>query len=307
MVSVPANTPDILRGIESYQNHALANLRFNIRKSSITDRVFWLNTQNGIPLFAYTPIRVYEELYERTIAAKEGVGRHLVMNQNENWASLPSPIPEKLWGDTYTNPRQKSINDEARKAFEKGIKNGSIHEKNGRFHINISGQETPIFNSTTRAEAEDFFIRCPNLIAQIKESTETHKEHDQTDDFLRVLVCEAIVKRGALYLYEKELEDDPWPPFVNLIQHADYHEFAMFKNYKSLPQNRKTTLKNKAKSHEEIWPEDKLIINLKKWQGKIAVRKNQLDCEIKTNPNEIYTFYRNALLRLNTQISALAG
>jgi hypothetical protein len=120
-------------------------------------------------------------------------------------------------------------------------------------------------------------------------------------------VCEAIVKRGAQDLYEKELEDDPWPPFVNLIEHSDYPEFTMFKTYKTLPQSRKKTLKNKAKSHEEIWPEDKLIINLKKWQGKIAVRKNQLDGETKNHSKEVYSFYRNALLRLNTQISALAG
>jgi hypothetical protein len=225
------------------------------------------------------------------------------MNQNENWANLPSPIPEKLWGDTFTNPRQKVLNDEARNVFEKGLKSGYISQKNGRFYAGV----TPLFNSTTREEAEDFFIRCPNLIKQVKNTADTHKENDQTEDFLRVLVCEAIVKRGALYLFEKELEDDPWPPFVNLIENAEYPEFAMFNSYKSLPQNRKKTLKSKAKFHEEKWPEDKLVINLKKWQGKIAVRKNQLDTEYKHHSKEIYTFYRNALLRLNTQISALAG
>ncbi|MCL1863667.1 MAG: tubulin-like doman-containing protein [Defluviitaleaceae bacterium] len=276
MVSVPANTPDILRGIEAYQGHALANLRFNIRKSSITDRIFWLNTQNGIPLFAYTPIRVYEELYERTINTREGVGRHLVMNEKENWRDLPSPIPEKLWGDTYTNSRQKQLNDKARQIYQK-----SSHKYE-----------------------EDFFIRCPKLIEK-SAGTDT----DQTDDFLRVLVCEAIVKRGAQYLFEKELEDDPWPPFVNLIDHADYPEYAMFSTYKKLEASRKTALKRKAKSHEEKWPEEKLIIALKKWQGKIAVRKNQLDNEIWKHPHgqTMYSFYKNALLRLNSQLSALAG
>ena len=123
------------------------------------------------------------------------------------------------------------------------------------------------------------------------------------------MVCEAIVKRGAVYLYEKELEDDPWKPFVNLIDHADFPEFAMFSQYKELPADRKVILKKKAKSHEESWPEDKLLINLKKWQGKIAVRKNQLDNEMHKLPNgkSMYTFYRNALLRLNSQISALVG
>ncbi|MCL1884725.1 MAG: hypothetical protein FWF81_13360 [Defluviitaleaceae bacterium] len=314
MVSVPANTPDILRGIEAYQNHALSNLRFNIRKSSITDRIFWLNTQNGIPLFAYTPIRVYEELYERTINTKEGVGRHLVMNASENWQNLPSPIPEKLWGDTYQNPRQKALNDEARQIFANALECGIISEINGRFHVKITSPKT--LTGTTREEAEEFFLRCPNLIAQVKSAnasctkiSEADSENQLTDEFLRVLVCEAIVKRGAQYLYEKELEDDPWPPFVNLIDNADYPEFAMYNKYKDLENNRKKALKSKAKAHEDTWPDDKLIISLKKWQGKIAIRKNQLDNEMWKWPNgkNMYAFYRNALLRLNTQISALAG
>ncbi|MCL1844964.1 MAG: tubulin-like doman-containing protein [Defluviitaleaceae bacterium] len=154
MVSVPKNAPEILRGIEAYQGHALANLRFNIRKSEITDRIFWLNTQNGIPLFAYAPIRVYEELYERTIETREGVGRHLVMNERENWTNLPSPLPEKFWGDTYTNPRQKALNDEAREVFKTATAHGAL-KKNWD---------------------EDFFIRCPNLINETRQENERHIE-----------------------------------------------------------------------------------------------------------------------------------
>jgi hypothetical protein len=289
MVSVPANAPDIYSGIKAFQQHALSNLRFNIRKSNITDRVFWLNTQNGIPLFAYAPIRVYEELYERTINTREGIGRHLAMNENENWTLLPSPIPEKLWGDTYTNPRQKSLNDYARQIFKRGIELGTIKKTD-----------------------EEFFIRCPKLIELTAAENEKQKPAEtdiDTDEFLRVLVCEAIVKRGAVYLYEKELEDDPWPPFVNLIDNSDYPEFAMYNKYKTLDSTRKKTLKTKAKTHEKTWNDDKLLINLKKWQGKIAVRKNQLDNEMWKYPNgkNMYTFYRNALLRLNAQINALAG
>ena len=168
MVSIPANAPDIKRGIEAYQQHALASLRFNIRKSSITDRVFWLNTQNGIPLFAYTPIRVYEELYERTIHAKEGVGRHLYMNENENWTNLPSPLPEKLWGDTYTNPRQKALNDKARQIFKDGLNCGSIKEKSGRFYLYYGTESKLIYSGSSIEETEDFFIRCHKLIELTK-------------------------------------------------------------------------------------------------------------------------------------------
>jgi len=379
MVSVPWNTPDILRGIEAYQQHALANLPFNIRKSNITDRIFWLNTQNGIPLFAYTPIRVYEELYERTINTREGIGRHLVMTEAESWVNLPSPIPEGLWGDTYSNQRQKSLNDEAREVFANALTNGVVCEQDGqyvylqtehldtsRYNFDIKTDLKEIYNAldeltamricsaqpsnckehltqchaglpiiekrvifTTQIESEacDHFIRNRSLIALAKSENakyaklsrkieelrsllaENENEKGQIDEFLRTITCEAIVKRGAYYIFDKELEDDPWPPFVNLIEQAEYPEYTMFEAYKSLSIDRQKTLRKKAKLHEETWQGDKLLINLKKWQGKVAVRKNQLDKDMWKYPNgtKIYGFYRNVLLRLNSQVSAVEG
>ena len=358
MVSVPWNAPDIMRSIEAYQQHALSNLRFNIRKSNITDRIFWLNTQNGIPLFAYTPIKVYEELYERTIATREGVGRHLVMTENENWINLPSPIPENMWGDTYHNPRQKRLNDEARRVFADGIESGSIREMDGQFvcirteninHVDFDiktdvqdiytalkeltalqqnglpptlDDNRAIFTTTIENEAIDHFIRNPVLISLVKAENakytklsrkiaelrsllaESENEKSSVDDFLRALTCEAIVKRGVHYIYDKELEDDPWPPFVNLVEQADYPEFAMFESYKALPPERQKRIKEKTKMLDH---NDKLLINLKKWQGKIAVRKSQLDKDLWKHPDgtKMYGFYRNVLLRLNAQVAAV--
>jgi hypothetical protein len=77
VVSVPADCPEIVRGIEAYRGHALANLRFTVRKSVIRDRIFWLNTQNGVPLMAYTPLKIYREAYERTKGTREAIGRDL--------------------------------------------------------------------------------------------------------------------------------------------------------------------------------------------------------------------------------------
>jgi len=363
VVSVPWNSPDILRGIEAYQQRNLSNLRFNIRKSNITDRIFWLNTQNGIPLFAYTPIKVYEELYERTIGSREGVGRHLVMSETENWANLPSPIPESLWGDTYSNPRQKALNDEARLIFKAGLVNGSIREIEGRYVCIQTGDfdtsaytfdiksnienlhhtldeltwlqkngfspigERVILTTSIENEAENHFIRNRTLIQLAKQENgkyelltrkieeiqlilaEDEAENSLIEDFLRALTCEAIIKRGIHYIYDKELEDDPWPPFVNLIDQADYPEYAMFDTYKSLTSARKEALKAKAKHKEKAWQPDKLLISIKKWQGKFAVRKSQLDTDMHKYHDGVkkYAFYRNALLRFNTQVAALNG
>lgn len=128
-VSVPVKAPNILNGIRNFQRHALSHTHFTIKESELKNRIFWLNTKNGVPLYAYSPLKIYEEAYERTILDKEGVGRHLVQTEIENWAYLPSPIPEKSWGDTYGNPRIKQYNASVRALFEKAQGFGAISEK----------------------------------------------------------------------------------------------------------------------------------------------------------------------------------
>ncbi|MDR1663593.1 MAG: tubulin-like doman-containing protein [Clostridiales bacterium] len=367
IVSVPNNVPNILRGIEAYQRNSLSTLKFNIKRSKITNRIFWLNTQNGIPLFAYAPIRVYEELYERTIGSKEGVGRHLVMTERENWVNLPSPIPERIWGDTYTNPRQKAYNDRVGRIFDKALEYGSVRERPvenkaaSRFECVISEdfdtekytfddetdaatlakmlselnrmkengfpatERKTIFNSENREKALVNFIRSPKLldivaaentkfeklngviekIAALK--AEKDRERSFADDFLRALMGEAIVKKGAQYIYNKELEEDPWEPLVNLIDHAEYPEFVMFGNFKALPNAKKEQLKRKSKANEDAFPDGKLLENLIKLQETYAARKDKIDSDQWNHDNgeEMYKFYRNMLLKLNTHISAI--
>ena len=367
MVSVPWNAPDIKRGIESYQKHALQNLPFNIRRSNITDRIFWLNTQNGVPLFAYTPIKVYEELYERTIGTREGIGRHLVMTELESWVNLPSPIPETLWGDTYTNLRQKALNDHAREVFSTGIQNKSIQMLDGQFACiktapldlsqydfdiktdvseltaaiskleQIAREGLPPLSSTSdynviyttldQRDACEHFIRNIGLVSMVESENakydRLHKKTEelrtllaastnmsgQIDEFLRAITCESIVKRGAYYVYEKELEDDPWPPFVNLIEESDYPEYAMYMTYTALTATRRNMLRTRAKINEDTWSNEKIVISLKKWQGKAALRKNQLDKDMHklANGPVLYAFYRDLLLKLNMQVSAVDG
>ncbi len=128
-VSVPSNAPNIYKGIKNFQDHGITQSKFTIKRSAVQNRIFWLNTKNGIPLFLYTPIKVYEESYERTILEPEGIGRHLVQTAKINWTNLPSPIPEKSWGDIYQNNRVKAYNEEIRNLFERALKYGSIREK----------------------------------------------------------------------------------------------------------------------------------------------------------------------------------
>lgn len=126
MVSVPLRTPRIKKGIEKYKEESTHGNQVNIKQSSVTNRIFWLNTEVGVPLYSYAPIRQYEEEYEKTILKQDGIGRHLVQNRENSWVYLPSPIPEESWGATYSNERVKEYNNEVRKIFDEAVKYGCI-------------------------------------------------------------------------------------------------------------------------------------------------------------------------------------
>lgn len=128
-VSVPVQAPNIYKGIKNFEAHAVGNSRFTVKESNVKNRIFWLNTKNGVPLFSYAPLKSYEESYEKTILQSEGTGRHLVQTDKVNWVNLPSPIPEKSWGDTYENPRVKKHNAFVRAVFEDARRYQVIREK----------------------------------------------------------------------------------------------------------------------------------------------------------------------------------
>ncbi|MBP1992472.1 tubulin-like doman-containing protein [Paenibacillus eucommiae] len=128
-VSVPADAPNIYKGIKRFQEVALGHSRFTIKESQVRNRIFWLNTRNGVPLFSYSPLKVLEESYERTILDQEGIGRHLVQTDKVNWTYLPSPIPEKSWGDVYVNSRVRNYNAGVRGLFDRALSFRSIIEK----------------------------------------------------------------------------------------------------------------------------------------------------------------------------------
>lgn len=126
MVSVPTNAKRILEGIKEYKRNSNKGNSINIKESTMTNRIFWLNTKNGVPLYSYAPIKHYEEIYERTLFERDGIGRHLYQNENNNWIYLPSPIPQQSWGTTYVNERVKKYNDEVRVLFKKALELGCI-------------------------------------------------------------------------------------------------------------------------------------------------------------------------------------
>ena len=146
------------------------------------------------------------------------------------------------------------------------------------------------------------------IIEKLKvQKTGLEKAQRYAGDFLRILFGEAIVKKGALYIYNKAVEEDPWEPFVNLMDNSEYPEFTIFSKYKELPDTKKEILIKKAKSNEQAYPDGKLLEVLQKWQGIFSTRKEAIDIDRWNfeNGDEIYSFYKDGLNRINAHISAI--
>lgn len=373
MVSVPMKAPSILKGIEDYQRNSFAKSNFTIKQSQITNRIFWLNTKNGVPLYAYTPLKVYEADYENTIFESEGVGRHLVQTPENNWALLPSPIPEKSWGDTYVNSRIKEYNCEIREMFNKAIAGKWISVKHtdnalsnkyecvvtkpfhlqnflGQYDLQLETGKKPniteitrcttdlskllhggleqeykrdIFNSFDEEGAKENFIRSPWLIKLVKtelqkreEIAEKIQELEQYikaaeeqekvyEEFCTALYTDTIVRKGALYVYDKETEEqEDWEPFVNLMKVKNYPEYEVFVKFCSLDKRQKAILMRKVDKRVDklaaledttalLEKVDSLILNYAKCIEDLEYTRQEM-----ISGEETYKFYKQVILRL---------
>ncbi|MFD2446858.1 tubulin-like doman-containing protein [Bacillus sp. CGMCC 1.16607] len=378
-VSVPIKAPNILNGIKNYQRHALSHSHFTIKESELKNRIFWLNTKNGVPLYAYSPLKVYEEAYEKTILDQEGVGRHLVQTDRENWAYLPSPIPEKSWGDTYENDRIRKYNDHVRSLFDRAKEFGIIAEKDAdsnttaryqcKFTKSVSLSTilanhnvdptdlkktslgdlkrclqvlkemfdgnmesdgvSDIFGSTSEELAKDNFIRSPKLIERIKAEVlkysqveEMMKEIEQYIDsqkdketllnqFIEALYTKTIRKKGALYVYDKEPDEDPMDPFVNIMKTSKFVDYEVYRVFTSLDRKQMSLLVRKAnkRSDELTSKEDasELIASLEEMAATYQKEKETLDYDRDdfVNGEEMYEFYKEVMVKVNSIVRGL--
>ncbi|OCA88077.1 hypothetical protein A8F94_09670 [Bacillus sp. FJAT-27225] len=380
-VSVPAKAPNILKGIRNYQRVALSHASFTVKESELKNRIFWLNTKNGIPLFAYTPLKNYEAAYESTILDKEGIGRHLVQTEKVNWAYLPSPIPEQSWGDTYENPRLREYNNRIRNMFDEARRYGAIVEKDidtnssARyacvftksfsveallFESNIDPKQlektsigelkrfvrqlqdlfngglakepaTDIFGSINEMMAKENFIRSPRLVDRMKEEVKKYRALEELiatlsayidsqrsreqllKEYIEAMYTKTIQKKGALYVYDKELEEDPWEPFANIMSNPEFVEYEVFKSFQLLNEQRKTALVRKAarRRDELTQSEDatELIATLQELASAFERNKGKLDYERDDymEGEDMYTFYKDTMITLNNMLTSLKG
>lgn len=371
-VSVPVQAPSILKGIRNYQNNAVGKSHFTVKESEVKNRIFWLNTRNGVPLFVYTPLKVYEESYERTILDKEGIGRHLVQTDKNNWTYLPSPIPEKSWGDTYYNSRVQSYNARVREEFVKAlelkviVEKDADHNTSNRYSVvftkpfdlesklaaydmrldapkpnlgevkraaselrRLLNEGLPqegdkdIFGSINEELAKENLIRSPELIARVRQEIakydeiaamaakldavlEQHQDEEKwLEQFIEALYTGTIAKKGALYVYDRDPEEEAWEPFANLMKSRNYVEYEVFTHFRGLDEKNRSTLMRKASrrdaeltASEDIQPLlqtlDELAERFQEGRDSLEYEKVEL-----ANGDEMYQFYKQVATKLN--------
>lgn len=371
-VSVPVKAPSILKGIRNYQNNAVGKSHFTVKESEVKNRIFWLNTRNGVPLFVYTPLKVYEESYERTILDKEGIGRHLVQTEKNNWTYLPSPIPEKSWGETYANARVQAYNARIRSEFDQALTLKVIVEKNvdqttsnrygviftqplhladllGGYDMQLNSakpnlgevkralielkrllaegiaQESSkdIFGSINEELAKENLIRSPQLIVRVREELAKYEairekaaeleqllgvhqgEEKLQDQFIEAMYTGTICKKGALYVYDRDAEEEAWEPFANLMKSRDFVEFEVFEHFRKLDEKSRNTLLRKSSrrdaeltASEDIEP---LLSKLEELYGAFLDARDRLEYEKieLANGEDAYQFYKQMTSKLN--------
>lgn len=371
-VSVPVKAPSILKGIRNYQNNAVGKSNFTVKESEVKNRIFWLNTHNGVPLFVYTPLKVYEESYERTILDKEGIGRHLVQTDKANWTYLPSPIPEQSWGDTYRNERVQKYNARVRAEFERGFRFKAVVEKgmdentSNRYAViftkpfNLADmlksydlqlqaakpnlgevkrayldlkrlleeglepiETKDIFGSINEDLAKDNLIRSPELIARMREELAKYEaieakmaefeqilsqhqdEEKWQDQFIEALYTGTICKKGALYVYDRDEEEEAWEPFANLMKSRDYVEYEVYEHFRGLDEKHRGTLLRKSarRAAEMTATEDvaPLLAKLDELYGAFLEARERLEYEKieLANGEDTYQFYKQLTTKLN--------
>ncbi len=377
-VSVPADAPNIFKGILKYQEIALGHSRFTIKESQVKNRIFWLNTRNGIPLFSYSPLKVLEESYERTILEQEGIGRHLVQTDKINWTYLPSPIPEKSWGDVYNNSRVKQYNSGIRGLFDKAAEFRIIVEKSenvtttsryelvltkafqveqfvkGFNHQLDSGKPNhgeirkcleqlkgllkdgleregarDIFGSINEEMAKENLIRSPELldhvrkeiakyeaiaakIAELEQFANAHSDMEKLiDQFIEAMYTKTICKKGTLYVYDHEADEEAWEPLVNLMRVNKFVDYAIFEQLSGLDNKKRELLQRKsAKRSVQLSTEidtSNLLLTLREMAAAYQEGKSALDYDRSewANGEEMYSFYQQVSAKVNDIINKL--
>ncbi|MDF2680998.1 MAG: hypothetical protein K0R47_2188, partial [Brevibacillus sp.] len=130
-------------------------------------------------------------------------------------------------------------------------------------------------------------------------------EEELVTRFIEALYTGTISKKGALYVYDKDEEEEAWDPFVNLMKVNKHVEFALFEQFRALDHKKMAVLNRKAARRSDAMTsaEDtaSLVTSLDEIAAAFQGTKNDLeyDRDEFVNGEEMYRFYKKVWAKVN--------
>ncbi|MNJ37501.1 hypothetical protein D3C77_323200 [compost metagenome] len=180
-----------------------------------------------------------------------------------------------------------------------------------------------IFGSISEDLAKENLIRSPELIARVRQEIakydeiaamaakldavlEQHQDEEKwLEQFIEAIYTGTIAKKGALYVYDRDPEEEAWEPFANLMKSRNYVEYEVFTHFRGLDEKNLSALMRKASrrdaeltASEDVGPLlqtlDELAEQFQEGRDSLEYEKVEL-----ANGEEMYQFYRQVTAKLN--------
>jgi hypothetical protein len=130
-------------------------------------------------------------------------------------------------------------------------------------------------------------------------------EEKWLDHFIEAMYTGTICKKGALYVYDRDPEEESWEPFANLMKSVNYVEYEVYKHFRELDEKSRSTLLRKASrrdneltASEDISP---LLIKLEELAQAFLEARDRLEYEKVelADGEERHQFYKQVSSKLN--------
>jgi len=172
--------------------------------------------------------------------------------------------------------------------------------------------------------AQENLIRSPQLISRVRVELAKYAEltakaaelegvlHQYLDEdkwmdqFIEALYTDSIIKKGALYVYDRDEEEDAWEPFANLMKERSYVEYAVYRHFRELDEKSRSVLLRKAARRagemtaaEDVTP---LLYKLEGLYVSFLEARDSLEYERVEyeSGDEMYGFYKSMTSKLGS-------
>lgn len=177
------NVPTIEAAICNAAKNIAAQQTLNVRLTGLSDRIFAIKFESGIPLYSYGLIDELETQYNS--GGQNATGRHLYeitdRNRDINWSNLQSFIPYSLKPDACADGNRLE------KLYHDAVDRGIIAKDSNNPH---AAYNVYVLNKPTIKDRNDFMNADGNLdvsklniyIAKLKGYTDDNRNLDVTPD-----------------------------------------------------------------------------------------------------------------------------